>query len=100
MKPNQIKAARIVTKKGVRINGRHYFSTDLPELIGQLVYVDLPEGPLPEKLTARFEARVLTIRSFGPELLRSHYERIFRHRPHCEAPSVNIDEPNHNEHPG
>ena len=52
---------RRVTKKGVAIQGQFYSSALLLGEIGQLVSVDLPEGPLPLTLVASCGTQSLEI---------------------------------------
>jgi hypothetical protein len=89
---------RRIHKKGVTIQGRYFFSLSLSELIGQLISVDLPEGQLPETLTARCGAQTLTIQAFDPARLCNHFELRDRHIRHCKFQKANIDEPIRNGH--
>lgn len=57
------KTIRRVTRQGVRVQGTFFSSPILADLVGHDLVVEVPEGPLPETLSAAYGARLLTLRS-------------------------------------
>ena len=86
---------RRITKRGVRIQGCFYISEELAPLIGHLVTVEAPEGPLPQTLSVMCETQSLVIRVFPelPEYIRTamsvfHSRRCRRNcAPYTSVPS-------------
>lgn len=53
---------RRITKRGVVIQGVSFYSPEMADLVGKVLLVEVPEGPLPEVLHATYEARPLVLR--------------------------------------
>jgi len=43
---------RRITKEGIKIQGKSYYSPQLATMLSQMLAVDVPEGPLPQTLSA------------------------------------------------
>lgn len=70
---------RIVTKKGVAIEDRLYIAPELAALIGHRVTVALPEGPLPQTLSAVCGTQSLTIHDSRALLARIDVAALAAH---------------------
>lgn len=84
---------RSVTKKGVYIKDRLYSGPDLAAMIGELVSVALPEGPLPQELIATFGSHVLKLRCYSRDQLHNYGEIVSARKRLRIVPLTSTDMP-------